>query len=605
MTGLRRLAFLVLAGTVFITVSSGQAANRANTGHSSVHQVSVTSGEVTAAMSATRFWSLSREELAGTRWPVLSPAARAHVDYLFSAMSDEERVAQILMLAWGRDEPSGEILRWIRERNVGGVKVFGWNGEDLPSLTRSLDQMQRASVATTAGIPLFTATDQEGGWVRHIKGGTLITPGNMAIGATGLPYDAFMTGEYIGMELRALGVNMNFAPTVDVYVNPEAHVIGPRAFSSDPRDTALLGLAFFRGMEQSGVIATAKHFPGHGNATGDSHGVLPVIADDFDTLWQRDLLPFRTLIREGVPAILGGHLSFPEITGVGTPATLSPFFNIGVLRNQLGFQGLVITDDMYMGGATVYAQRQRWSFAELIKEAVIAGNDIIMLSRTPGFNGEIWNTLITAYREEERFRKRVDESVRRILDVKVAFLLPEWRVPLFPDWREISAFIRQPAAVEFLRDHSARSVTVLRDAYIPHRRAPGERVLLVGKNPVFLAEGRQFYRGAGELLLTGGDFYLPLQADRQRLLQRAPGYDTIIFLLSDPNTLALLRDLEDLNRNVIVYSILTPIYLRELPWVRSAIAVYGWGRESFQAGFSALRGDFEPEGTLPIRLDVP
>ncbi len=556
-------------------------------------------------VSETLFWQLPASALDGVTWPDSTDRISTHVDLILESLSDEERVAQLLMLAWGRDEPSGEIMRWIRERNVGGVKIFGWNGEHLPTLTRSIEQMQRASIATRYGIPLFTATDQEGGWVRHVKGGTLITPGNMAIGASGLPYDALMTGQYIGMELRALGINMNFAPTVDVYINPEAHVIGPRAFSSDPRDTAILGLAFFRGMERTGVVATAKHFPGHGNATGDSHGVLPVIDDDFETLWNRDLLPFRTLIREGVPAVLGGHLSFPQITGVGTPATLSRFFNIHILRERLDFRGLIITDDMYMGGALVYAQRNNWSFAELIKEAILAGNDVIMLSRTPDFNGAIWNTLINAYREEDEFRRRVDESVRRVLEVKIAYLIPGWRVPLLPNWREIGNYLRQPAAREFLLDQSARSVTLLNSENLPHRPGPRERVLLVGKNPVFLSEGRRFYPGAGELLLSGTDFYLPLRADRERFLQVARDYDTVIFLLSDPNTLQLLQSAEHLPQRVIVYSILTPIYLQELPWVQDAIAVYGWGQESFEAGFSVLRGDFEPVGSLPIRMNVP
>lgn len=561
--------------------------------------------EATPSVSGGLFWSLPPERLKGIRWPESSDVIDRHVEELVASMSDEQRVAQILMLAWNGQEPSQEIMRWIRERNLGGVKIFGWNAEDLNVLTRSLATMQQASMDTDSGIPLFTATDQEGGWVRHIKDGTLITPGNMAIGASGLPYDALMSARYIGLELRALGVNMNFAPTVDVYTNPEAHVIGPRAFSSDPHQTGLLGLAYYRGLEQTGVIATAKHFPGHGNATGDSHGVLPVLNEDFETLWRRELFPFRVLIREGVPAILGGHLSFPAITGVATPASLSPYFNITLLRETLGFQGVVVTDDMYMGGALVYAERNNWTFAELVKQAILAGNDSVMLSRTPAFDGEIWRTLITAYREEPTFRARVDESVRRILRVKIAYLIPEWRVPLLPDTSSIREFVRIPEARTFFLDQAGRSVTMIRDRNLPHRTAPGERVLLAGRDPLFFSVGRRFYPGAGELFFTGRNFYNSLAGDRARFQEMAGRYDTIIFLLSDPNTLEILQTLRDSGKRIIVYSILTPVYLGALPWIEDAIAVYGWGTESFEAGFSVLQGDYQPTGILPLSLTAP
>jgi beta-N-acetylhexosaminidase len=561
--------------------------------------------QASPSVSGGLFWDLTPDRLSGVTWPSTNDEIDRHVERIFASLNDEQRVAQLLMPAWAGERPNSEILRWITERNIGGIKIFGWNAENIETLARSLAQVQQASINTRTGIPLFTATDQEGGWVRHIKDGTLITPGNMAIGASGLPYDAKMSARYIGLELRALGVNMNFAPTVDVYTNPEAHVIGPRAFSADARATGMLGLAFFRGLDQTGVIATAKHFPGHGNATGDSHGVLPAIDDDFDTLWERDLLPFRMLVREGVPAILGGHLSFPQITGVGTPASLSPFFNIELLRGDLGFEGIVITDDMYMGGAIVYAEGNGWSFAELVKQAILAGNDTVMLSRMPAFNGEIWRTLITAYREEPTFRTRVDESVRRILRVKIAFLIPEWRVPLLPDTATIREFVRIPEAQSFFLDQAGRSVTMIRGRDLPHNPLPQERVLLAGRDPLFFSVGRQYYPDADELFFTGSSFYASLASDRARFASMADSYDTIVFLLSDPNTLQILEAAQGTSTRVIVYSILTPVYLGALPWVNNAIAVYGWGRESFEAGYSVIQGDYHPTGVLPIPLEHP
>lgn len=555
------------------------------------------------AQAATgTFWDIpSPTEPAS--WPVRDEAAMARLVSLRDQMSDEERVAQLLMVSWSSEAPSTEIMRWIRERNIGGVKIFGWNGENLPVLSDTIALMQTESVARPAGIPLFTATDQEGGWVRHVKGGTSITPGNMAIGAGGLPYDAMMSARYIGLELRALGINMNFAPTVDVYINPEAHVIGPRAFSADPVQSGLLGIAYFRGLQQAGVMATAKHFPGHGNAVGDSHGMLPVVEDDLDTLWERDLLPFRMLVREGVPAVLIGHLNFPRITGDNSPASISPLFKEEILRRRMGFEGIAITDDLYMGGALDYGIAEGWDFPELVKQAIEAGNDVVMLSRTPAFDGEIWQRLITAYREEPNFRRRVDESVLRILLLKYAYLRPAERVPLQPDRRELAQHLRTSESQRFFLDQAARSITVIADEAIPFRPTQGERILLAGNDSDFFREGQTKYPGSDEFRFSGVSFYESNAADRARFARLSNVYDTVIFLLSDPDSLQVLQAGRQGSARIIVYSTLTPIYLDQLPWVRTALAVYGWGRDSFAAGFSVLYGDTQASGVLPIHLN--
>ena len=238
-----------------------------------------------------------------------------HAATLVRNMSDPEVLGQVLMLGYEGTGVSPELLDFITDYHIGNIKIFGWNVESLGKLAESIGTMQKTAMGIGQGIPLIIATDQEGGWVRHIKAGTSITAGNLAIGATGLPYDAYYSGYYIGQELKSLGVNMNFAPTVDVYTNPEAHVIGPRAFSDDPVKTAALAVAYFHGLENAGIIATAKHFPGHGNASEDSHGAMPVIDTDLTTLWDVDLLPYRHLVREGIPAIMSGHLCYPRIGG--------------------------------------------------------------------------------------------------------------------------------------------------------------------------------------------------------------------------------------------------------------------------------------------------
>ena len=524
------------------------------------------------------------------------------IENLIGTMSDEELISQIFLAGWKSEHAEGPIMDWISRRNIGGVKIFGWNGKNLQNLSVALSQMQAAALSGPQGIPLFTATDQEGGWVRHIKDGTSITPGNMAIGASALPLDSYLSGYYIGRELRAIGVNMNFAPTVDVYVNKDAHVIGPRAFSADPQNTAILGSAFFHGMRQMGIIATAKHFPGHGNALGDSHIYLPVVEDDLEMVWERDMLPYRMMIPEGLPAILSAHLSFPRITGDNRPASLSPYFKNELLREKLGFEGIVITDDLYMGAAQWYGDNQGWDMARIVLEALRAGNDMVMLSETPALNDSIWERVYAEYQENEVFRTRIREAVARILKIKLLYLRENWRVPLSIDPAQVYNDIAAEDGQPFFQEQAARGVTLIRDHAIPFRNSAAGKVFLVSQDRDFLREGSRRYPGAGQFYFDYSPFYWADEDVIANIQRRLPNYDKVIFNLTNPNSLEVLKSLEEHEEKIIVFSTLTPVYLEEVPWVRSAIAVYGWGIESFSAGFAALHGDIPFKGRLPVSI---
>ncbi|TVR86463.1 MAG: glycoside hydrolase family 3 protein [Spirochaetaceae bacterium] len=521
------------------------------------------------------------------------------VERILSELSSEEMVGQVFLLGWQGEGPSATIMDWIRRRNLGGVKIFGWNADHIPTLVNSIRTMQAAALGRN-GIPLFTATDQEGGWVRHVRGNTAITPGNMAIGAGGLPQDAYLSGYHIGKELNALGINMNFAPTVDLYTNPEAVVIGPRAFSDDPVQSGILGAAFARGLSDTGVLATGKHFPGHGNADGDSHGVLPVLNETLEELRDRELVPFRIMIREGVPALMSAHLAFPAIDPRGTPASLSSRFQRDILRDELGFEGIIITDDLYMGGATVYQARTGRSFAEICLEALIAGNDMIMLSRTPAINDAIWRVVHDRYLTDPEFATTIRNSVRRILRAKITMLKADNPVPVFPTIAEANRVLGNQDGRDFFFQSAARGVTVLRNGALPIDPANGNRILLVGNNPRFFSVGRRFYPNAAELRLNNINPAFSTAADREMVPRVASNYDTIIFNVSSLNTFEVVSQLRDMDVEVVVLSVLSPSRVRDLDWVGAKVAVYGWGNESFESGFAVLRGDFTSAGTLPL-----
>jgi len=519
------------------------------------------------------------------------------------AMSDEQALAQTFMLGWVGAEPSPLIMDWINQRNIGGVKIFGWNTDDTQRLARTVGDLQQASIAGPYKIPLLMATDQEGGWIRHVKGSTSETPGNMAIGASGYPRDAYLAGYYIGKELAVLGINMNFAPTVDLFTNRDSVLIGPRAFGSDPVKAGILGAAFVKGQLAAGVIPTAKHFPGHGDTDLDSHGILPRIDISFDTLWERELVPYRMLSNEGIPAIMSGHLAFPNTGAESAPASLSSWFLKDVLRDKIGFKGVVITDDLMMNGASLWAG----SVSRAARQALLAGNDIIMMSRTPGLFDQIWTSLTASMRDDEEFRRCVRAAARRVLEMKLRYMRGEGAAPYIPDPQRVEDELPDPEGSAFFLNLAARSVTIVQNRELPNAQAAGRetetartlplkpenagQVLLAGQFRDFFSAGRAAFPNAVLLWYSSGA--------TAELLQYARNADTIIFCIADASGLRLLRSLEPLRKRVIVLSVLSPVYIESVPWINGAVAVYSYAPESFAAGFSAITGRINARGRLP------
>lgn len=516
------------------------------------------------------------------------------VEAIVAEMTDEELLGQVFMLGYIGKRPSEEILDWIRSRNLGGVKIFTRNVDTLPGLNTSIAEMQEAARAGRFQIPLFMSTDQEGGWVRHIKQETSQTPGNIALGASGLPQDALLTGYYIGEELKSLGINMNFAPTIDVYSNPSASVIGPRAFSSDPVTTAMLALAYYQGMSKSGIICTAKHFPGHGHADKDSHGTLPVVRISFEQMWQRELLPYRILIPEGIPAIMSAHIAYPDVLGNLLPSSRSRYLIEEVLREKLAFDGLLITDDMEMNGAISGGV----DTAQASLEALEAGNDMILVSHTPRVQERTWQKLKTHLGEHPEFKERIKISVRRILRLKLTYF--KTMAPGDSPGQDEN-FAPSPGAWEFFQQSALRSVTLLRDSSIPlERKGRNQRMLLIGQFEEFIEEGRRRYPEADVLFFPYSPFYSAREQDLERIPRIASRYNTVVFCLANYNSLEVLETLRTFPGTLVVISTLSPVYLRDTPWVENVLAVYGTGKESFRAGFAALIGDFRPEGRIPV-----
>lgn len=327
-------------------------------------------------------------------------------------MSVPEMVGQMFVVSLGGTEPDYYIEKMVRERNIGGVLLFGYNmksEEQVASLTTAL---QKLSLETEPAIPLLIGVDQEGG---EIESAPWVTPQPAAaeIGQGGDPQRARSVSEQIGTELLRAGVNTDFAPVVDTGFGA---AIGERSYGEDPQLVSEMGAAAVKGFEAAGVVASAKHFPNHGPAATDSHKSLPVIDHDIATVRSYDLPPFRAAIQAGVPMVMVGHLVYPALDPE-KPASLSDK-TMSMLREDLGFDGVIITDDLAMEGANGGDPPARAAV-----EAVKAGADMLIISSPPQEQADAYDAVVEAVRSGEVSEEQLRASTARILKIKKEYSL--------------------------------------------------------------------------------------------------------------------------------------------------------------------------------------
>lgn len=511
-------------------------------------------------------------------------------------MTDEELLSQILMFGWAGAEPNQLLFDWV-SRGLGSVKVFGWNTDDIKLVAKSITNLQKRSVTGRFRIPLFVATDQEGGWIRHVKGETLITPGNMAIGSSGYPADSWYSAFYISREIKALGINMNFAPTVDLFTDHDSTIIGTRSFGDNPEKAGILGAAWASGSEAAGVIPTVKHFPGHGDTSYDSHINLPEIDVDFDTFTKRELVPFMYLIKQKVPAVMSGHLSFPKIDPSGTPASLSKYFLTDLLRGQLGFEGLIITDDMMMNGATMFAG----SLSAAFKMAIEAGNDIVISSKCAKLQEALWVNNLNLMGRDSEFHARVKDAAYRVIKAKLDYFKGGNAAPLYPDPNSIAKFVPDRDGQKFFLEQACRSVAVEKQTSLPLDPASAGKVLFVGSLPKFFQEGKKRFKESGEFSFTYEIGPNETQWVVDNIGKLAGGYDTLIVLVYNERTARIAQWLKQYGKRTVIFSIMTPTASFGLDWADDILVGYSYSNYTMQALFGALCGEYQIRGTVPFK----
>ena len=511
------------------------------------------------------------------------------------SMSLEQKVGQLLMTSVPGCKLNSETEEIVERFMPGGVILFGYNLDGPENIRLLINGLQEHSMRNS-GIPLFISIDQEGGRVRRITHGLEQFPGNMAAGIAGAPHLVYKWGRITGLQLRKFGVNMNLAPVLDVNNNPGNPVINTRSFGSDPAIVAKMGSRYIRGLQKSGCIAVGKHFPGHGDTAQDSHVTLPVIPWGIDRLKNVEFVPFKKAIRSGVEGIMTAHISFPGILENSDPATLSPVFLTEILRNQMGFSGLVITDDMEMNA--ISGGRDMGEAAVM---SLIAGTDIILISSYGKNINVIHEAVMKAAQSGRIPLERIDASVRRILECKFRYRImsPEKGVSdrASPGLTEKEEKILDSAA-RVNRELSRRAIFY-------HGRKG-----LLGKDPAsrrFVITGDPVIRSVLEhrsgciVMQSVEDLY------RQASLNYSGIKNTVFLHVKDPD-LRIISDLAGFckrkHAELVLVSTGNPFPVAGIDFVDSMLFSFSGTEESLRQVALCVAGEFMPAREINCYLGI-
>ncbi|SEJ16311.1 beta-N-acetylhexosaminidase [Arthrobacter sp. yr096] len=568
---------------------------------------------MTAAATALLMTGAGTAVAAGPGTTVITTPAAASpdIDAMIAGMSLDEKIGQMTWThVYGSSANDTSMAASNQERygvntpaevvekyNLGGVLYFAWSGntnnpQQVAGLSNGLQQT--AVGADGKGIPLAVTIDQEGGLVARIGSPATVLPGNMALGAAANQDLARAQGEILGSEMRAMGINVDFAPVLDLNSNPDNPVIGIRSMGEDPALVSELGAAQINGIQARSVGAAAKHFPGHGDTSVDSHYGLPTVTYDRATL-NKHLEPFKAAIDAGVDMVMTAHI-IVEAIDPEMPGTLSHKVLTGLLRDELGFKGLVTTDALDMA-----AMAAEWPQEEIAVKAIQAGSDILLNS--PNVDASFAGVR-AAVGSGEITEARIDESVRRILEWKVKRGVFEQPMADPANVDKLVGTGGNLATANLISDHAA---TLLRNQERVLPLAPGSSVLMVGAG-----SGRP--ETAGPMLKEQGfavteDYEngaSPSSAYRARAVAAASKVDAVVFASYNATSNAaqqqMVAELAATGTPVIVIATRNPYDVSVFPGAAAVLNSYGINRVNFHGVVRAISGAVNPGGKLPVNI---
>lgn len=516
------------------------------------------------------------------------------IDTMITEMTIEEKVGQLIMVGFEGTQANEAIEAHIRERFVGGIVLFSRNIQSPAQTAELTNQLQRLAESTAHRIPLFIGIDQEGGWVIRLKEGATVLPGNMALGATGSSELAQRAGEITAAELAAVGVNFNFAPVMDVNNNPGNPVIGRRSFGESPDLVSRLGAAYIRGLQRNGVLGTAKHFPGHGDTAVDSHFDLPTVNHNLDRIHALELQPFRAAIEADVAAIMTAHIIYPAFDP-DLPATLSRAVLTDLLRDELGYDGLLVTDDMEMK-----AIDDRYQSGEAAVMAIEAGADIVMVLWTPTKQNEVFDALLSAVKSGRISQARLDQSVKRILKAKGTAAFDR----RFVDLDAVGTIVGRESHHQLAQTIASQAITVVRDRdnILPLKLEPKTSVLILNESSTLFDTFKAQHRNTTQAQIPAKP---EVETVLPQLIEGAGEADVIIAGIINNEQGAVVQQLSLATKTpVIVIALGSPYTLRRCPAATTSIATYDIHDASVSAAVEVIVGAQEAQGKLPVQLSI-
>ncbi|WP_159767591.1 glycoside hydrolase family 3 protein [Streptomyces sp. HM190] len=501
----------------------------------------------------------------------------------------------------------------VAKYRVGGIIYFSWahNTRDPHQIAALSNGIQRASLTQPRGLPVLISTDQEHGIVARVGKPATLLPGAMALGAGGSRADAREAGRIGGAELRALGIRQDYAPVADVNVNPANPVIGVRSFGADPTAVAGLVAAQVKGYQGSGVAATAKHFPGHGDTAVDSHYGFPVIEHTRQQWETLDAPPFKAAIRAGIDSIMTAHIMVPALDPSGDPATLSHPILTGILRERLGYDGVVVTDSLGMQGV-----REKYGDDQVPVLALKAGVDQLL---NPPSLDVAWNAVLDAVRAGELTEARLDRSVLRILRLKAKLGLLDKPYVTAAGVDRVVGVRRHLDAADRIAERTT-TLLVNEGPLLPLSRRTHRKVLVVGADPASPSgtTGPPTAVLAAELASLGfttsrlSTGTAPTQALVDQAVAMARGQDAVVVgtynVTADSTQRTLVEQLLATGVPVVAVALRNPYDVAQLPRVKGYLAAYSWTDVEVRAAARVLAGRVAPRGRLPVpvqRADDP
>lgn len=528
------------------------------------------------------------------------PPAQAddpRVEQILASMSTRQKVAQMFVVSlWG------EILTldgeaFLEEYQPGGVALFGYNAAGPEQITTLTNDIQR-NLTAAGGVPAWIAIDQEGGVVSRLStaNGFTTFPVNMAVAATGDTAYARAIGQAMAEELRAVGITMNLAPVADVETNPDNPVIFRRSYGADPTQTGQMVAAMIQGLQSGGVMATAKHFPGHGATDTDSHIELPIVTTDRAGLDAVELVPFRLAIEAGVGTIMAAHIWYPALEPDELPSSLSPRIISDLLRNELGFQGLIMTDALDMD-----AIDGRYRLNRASQMAITAGIDLVTPGPHVGLDTQraAIDAVVAAVDAGEIPLSRIEDSTRRILRTKAQYGVLDW-TPLDP--ASAPDRLNRAAHEQLINEILGAAVTL---AYDPTNRLPiavDQRVALIypATSPNIAGRCESYHP---DLRLIGVSLG-PTEEEIAWSLSAAEWADTVIIFTADAHRNAALQTLVRAlpPDKTVVVALRSPYDLNHFPSVAAYLLTYSPQLAGVEAACRIMFGAQPSTGVLPVPL---